>query len=70
MSVVFSPDGQTLIGGSADGAIEIWHWATAQQLTILTHDAVGSVMSLAISPDGELIVGGSADGAIHIWQRD
>lgn len=66
-SVAISPDGQTLISGSADTIIKIWCLNTAKLKHTLTghSDAVNSV---TVSPDGQILVSGSADKTIKIWR--
>ena len=64
--LVFSPDGQVLISGSADKTIKIWNLLTGQEIrTLLGH--LGFVNFLAITPDGQSLVSASADKIIKIW---
>ena len=65
-SVAFSPDGQTLASGGADGNIALWDANTGEYLKTLTgHRDV--VRSLAFSPDGQTLASGGADDNIHLW---
>lgn len=65
-SIAISPDGQTLVSGSADKTIKIWHLPTGTLLnTLIGHSEW--VRSVAISPDGQMIVSGSDDHSIKIW---
>ena len=66
MSVSFSPDGQTLASGSADGSIRIWDVADGSPLCVLKgHDS--SVNSVSYSPDGQTLASGSGDMTIRLW---
>lgn len=61
-----SPDRQTIVSGSKDKTIKVWHLETGQLIkTLEGHSA--SVKSVAISPDRQTIVSGSADNTIKIW---
>jgi WD40 repeat protein len=64
--IAFSPDSKTLISGSADSTIKVWHLHAEKALhTLKGHSS--SVKSIAISPDGKTIVSGSSDMTIKFW---
>jgi WD40 repeat protein len=66
-SVVLSPDGQILIGGSKDQTIGLWKLSTGEKLrTLWGHTS--AVIALAISPDGQILASGSEDKTIKLWQ--
>ena len=65
-SVAISPDGQTLVSGSWDKTIKVWHLVTGELLRTLTGHT-DSVNSVAISPDGQTLVSGSWDNTIKVW---
>ncbi|MFW6357854.1 MAG: protein kinase domain-containing protein [Chroococcales cyanobacterium] len=65
-TIIISPDGKTLISGSADKTIKIWDIATGQELHTLTGHS-SFINALAISPDGKTLISGSADKTIKIW---
>ncbi|MEG3932392.1 MULTISPECIES: WD40 domain-containing protein [unclassified Microcoleus] len=65
-SITFTPDGQTLASGGADGTIKIWNLNTGQGICTLT-EHTDAVVSLIASPDGKTLLSGSADTTIKIW---
>lgn len=64
--LTISPDGQTLVSGSADQTIKIWSLNPGRHLHTLEGHS-GTVNCVAISPDGQTLVTGSADQTIKIW---
>jgi WD40 repeat protein len=65
-SVVFSPDGQTVLSGSDDSTLILWEVATGEALhTFEWHES--SVNSVAFSPDGQTALSGSQDGGLIWW---
>ena len=69
----FSPDGQTLAGGSADGTVRLWNVATHQQIVgpltgnTVNPAAVGVVEAVAFSPDGKTLASGNDDSTVRLW---
>jgi len=68
-TVLFSPDGKTIISGSSDKTIRVWDRASKKVITTLIGH-ISYVTSVAISPDGKTIVSGSTDKTIRLWDRD
>ncbi|VTR96182.1 wd-40 repeat protein : Uncultured bacterium genome assembly Metasoil_fosmids_resub OS=uncultured bacterium PE=4 SV=1: Sigma70_r2: Sigma70_r4_2: WD40: WD40: PQQ_2: WD40 [Gemmata massiliana] len=66
-SLVFSPDGRTLIGGGQHGkAVVVWEIATGRvRHRFNGHQA--PVVCVAVSPDGRVIASGSADASALLW---
>ena len=65
-SVTLSPDGRTLVSGSADKTIKIWNLTTGQ-LTHTLNAHKNIVHTVAMSIDGRTLVSGSADKTIKVW---
>src|SRR5262245_12659241 len=59
LAVAVSPDGNTLLTGSADRTARLWDRATGKGLLTLEHD--DAVRAVAFSPDGKKILTGSGD---------
>lgn len=75
--IVFSPDGNHLASGSANGELFIWDMADGKVSLILQGPTNGSpplesvqgyaILSIAYSPDGKYLVSGDSDGFGIIW---
>lgn len=65
-TMMFGPDGRTLITGAADGTMRLWDASTGQPLcTFAPHE--GSVFTMAFSHSGRWFASGGGDGALNIW---
>lgn len=64
-SVVFSPDGKSLLTGSADQSARVWDIATRQQRLLLDHTSI--IRVVAFSHDGQLIATTGEDGVTRLW---
>ena len=66
-SVAFSPDGQRIVAGSADGTAKVWDAASGEELLTLKGHT-DRIRSVAFSPDGQRIVTGSGDQTAKVWE--
>ncbi|MCH2113646.1 MAG: protein kinase [Pirellulales bacterium] len=66
-SVVFSPDGSTIVSGGQDNVIRVWHLATSQEIAVLRGHA-SHVRDCDYSPDGRLLLSAGRDQQIKLWQ--
>ncbi|MCP4358409.1 MAG: hypothetical protein GY796_10375, partial [Chloroflexi bacterium] len=66
-TVAFSPDGQTLASGSADGTLILWDVETRQPRREPLTGHKSGVNSLAFSPDGQTLISGSEDKTVIAW---
>ncbi len=72
-SLVFSPDGTTLVSGGNDRAVVFWDWRnTAQPVRSRRSEHLGNVIGLALSQDGGTLASVSCgetcnDSQVLIW---
>jgi WD40 repeat protein len=66
-SLVFAPDGKTLLAGAWDGSIRLWDVATGKEIRQFPGHK-GWVWSVAFSPDGKAFASGGKDKIIRIWE--
>src|SRR6266446_3910313 len=66
-SVAFSPDGQFLAVGSANGEIGVWQVARWKPIMTLSGH-LGRVWSVAFSPDGARLASGGEDRFVRLWE--
>ncbi|HVV71101.1 MAG TPA: protein kinase, partial [Verrucomicrobiae bacterium] len=64
-SVAYSPDGQFVATGCADGVARVWDLRTHQPLEILSHPA--HVRRVCFSPNGMLLATACEDGKVRVW---
>jgi WD40 repeat protein len=65
-SVVFSPDGTTLVGGGADRTISLWNVSTGGLKD--TYRDTAWIGALAFAPDGRTLAAAAADESVKLWR--
>ncbi|KAI0897380.1 WD40 repeat-like protein [Annulohypoxylon nitens] len=72
-SIAFSPNGESLICGNADGSIQVFKFSGALDHTLELHEYKifpsheSEIRSVAFTPDSEWIISGSSEGQIQFW---
>jgi WD40 repeat protein len=65
-AVSFSPQGDAVASGGADGAVRLWDPVSGRQLRALSGHA-GMVGAVRYSPDGLLLASAGEDGTARVW---
>ena len=68
-SVVFSPDGRSLVSTHGDGAILVWDVAHRERVANLREHS-GAVRAVAFSPDGKRVATASDDQSVVVWDAE
>ena len=66
-SVIFTPDGEALGSGGADGSVRLW-WLADGSLESAFQGPALAVNQIALSPDGMILAAGSENGSVTLWR--
>ncbi|KAJ1302517.1 hypothetical protein OPQ81_002835 [Rhizoctonia solani] len=66
-SVVFSPDGKSVVSGSWDQTVRFWDASRPSQIGQPLNGHKGTIYSVAYSPLGDIVASGSKDHTIRLW---
>ncbi|KAG8701958.1 hypothetical protein FRC09_005033 [Ceratobasidium sp. 395] len=69
-SVVFSPDGRSVVSGSSNKTVRIWDAETGKLVRDPLRGHTDAVLAVAISSNGRWITSGSVDKTVLIWDVD
>jgi WD40 repeat protein len=71
-SVVYSPNGQTLVTGSADTTVRFWDAADGREYGMFVKGHKAAIgfegLTVALSPDGKRLATASFDRTIKLWR--
>ncbi|WP_008312329.1 caspase family protein [Leptolyngbya sp. PCC 6406] len=65
-AVAFSPHGDRMVSGGADGTLRLWD-LTGRQIGDSFQGHGDWVLAVTFSPQGDAIVSGGADGTLRLW---
>jgi len=66
-TVAFTPDGETVAFGAADGKVRLWHLNAPRNPEILRGHAPKEAWSVAFAPDGRTLASAGDDHCIRLW---
>lgn len=67
LSLVWSPDGRTIITSSSDGSIRLRDAISLDPIAVIDHQP-DWVEALGISPDGKRLAAGRYDGTLNVYE--
>ena len=66
-SILFSPDGASLVSRKRDGTVSLLNLRTGEEKNIPPVLQDNSVRGVSFSPDGKILATGNRDGTISLW---
>ena len=69
MTTDYSPDGEWIATGEADGTVRLWDAATGEERLILAGHSAG-VVDVTVGPEGKRLASVSLDGTMRVWAVD
>src|SRR5262249_32083992 len=68
LAMAFSPSGEQVATGSADGNVRLWEARSGMLIHTLSQGA--AVHSIAYRRDGKLLAAANQSGMVHFWDPD
>ena len=65
-SLVFSPDGETVVSANYDNDIRVWKTSSGE-LVRRVEDMTGAMFAAEFTPDGKHLIMGGLDETVYIW---
>jgi WD40 repeat protein len=65
-SLVFSPDGETVVSANYDNDIRVWKTKSGE-LVRRVEDMTGAMFAAEFTPDGKHLIMGGLDETVYIW---
>lgn len=69
-SISWSPGGDMICSGNADGSVNVWMHALGEFIRTMNQKHDGIVTTVVWSPDGKFLASGSYDRTIKLWDPE
>ena len=69
-ALAFSPDGEYLVTGGANGTVQVWDARTGREVGTLGPNGRQHIKGVVFSRDGRHLASASSDGTVNLWDWD